>query len=251
MVDTGFAQYRGTPEVAARLKEYPPYTFIKIQEKNKKPRYAYSSPASRTIFVGDEKALKAYPSYLAALQQMEHARRVQQQQQWATMQQALAYGLIAGAAAMSQQPAYQQPVYQPSSHSPPYAGGAGGGGWAGSHARPSYSPPYAGRAGGVTGRFNPQNPLSEYASPTGRYNPSNPLSEYSSPTGSLNPNNPLSEIRSPTGRYNPNNPLSEVSSPTGRLNPNNPLSEVSSPTGIFNPNNPMGQGVHPVYYQGR
>ena len=107
----GFVQHRGTPDVAARLKEYPPYTFLKIQEKKQKVRYAYSSPARRTIFVGDEEALKHYSSYLVVLQQSENIRRIQKQQQWAQTQQALAYGLIAGAAAMSQQQVYQPTVY--------------------------------------------------------------------------------------------------------------------------------------------
>ena len=40
------------------------------------------------------------------------------------------------------------------------------------------------------GKFNPNNPLSEYSSPMGKFNRSNPLSEYNSPTGSFNLNNP-------------------------------------------------------------
>jgi len=103
--------------------------------------------------------------------------------------------------------------------------------------------------GGVFGKYNPNNPFSEYASPFGNYNPNNPFSEYTSPFGSMNPNNPFSEVSSPFGSMNPNNPFSEVSSPFGKLNLNNPFSEVSNPFGKFNPDNPFGQGIHPYYYQ--
>lgn len=108
-----FVQYRGTPEVATRLKEYPPYTFLQIQQKKQKPKYIFSSPARRTIFVGDEAALKRYSSYLAAQQQSDNMRRFEAQQRAANFQQALAYGLAAGAMAAAQQPVYQPPIYQP------------------------------------------------------------------------------------------------------------------------------------------
>lgn len=103
--------------------------------------------------------------------------------------------------------------------------------------------------GGPFGKYNPNNPFSEYSSPFGSYNPNNPFSEYSSPFGSMNKSNPSSEVSSPFGSMNPNNPFSEVSSPFGKLNPNNPSSEVSSPSGKFNPNNPLSEGIDPYHYQ--
>ena len=108
-----FVQYRGTPEVATRLKEYPPYTFLQIQQKKQKPKYVFSSPARKTIFVGDEAALKRYSAYLTAQQQSDNMRRVETQQRAANFQQALASGLAAGAVTASQQPVYQAPIYQP------------------------------------------------------------------------------------------------------------------------------------------
>jgi hypothetical protein len=111
-----FTPMRGTPEVAARLKEYPPYAFIQFTEKNKKPRYVFSSPARRTIFVGDEAAMKRYSAYLTAQQQSEQMRRLQGQQRAANFQQALASGLAAGAMNASQQPIYNQPPFY---HEPP------------------------------------------------------------------------------------------------------------------------------------
>jgi len=108
-----FMQYRGTSEVATRLKEYPPYTFLQIQQKKQKPKYVFSSPARKTIFVGDEAALKRYSAYLTAQQQSDNMRRVETQQRAANFQQALASGLAAGAVTASQQPVYQAPIYQP------------------------------------------------------------------------------------------------------------------------------------------
>jgi hypothetical protein len=116
LVAARFTPMRGTPEVAARLKEYPPYAFIQFTEKNKKPRYVFSSPARRTIFVGDEAAMKRYSAYLTAQQQSEQMRRLQGQQRAANFQQALASGLAAGAMNASQQPVYNQPPFY---HAPP------------------------------------------------------------------------------------------------------------------------------------
>jgi len=104
-------------------------------------------------------------------------------------------------------------------------------------------------AGGIFGRFNPNNPFSEYNKINGKYNPNNPFSEYKKINGTLNSNNPFSETNRINGSLNPNNPFGETSSPFGSLNPNNPFSEVSSPFGEFNPNNPFSQGIHPYYYQ--
>lgn len=239
----GFKQHRGTPDVANYLKNAQPYVFIPSKDKKLGERFFFVSPARKTVFEGDKTTMQ----YFQIFQQQEAQRAAldkgQSRTRWAQLGQALALGGAMGAAQagqnMQQQAAMQQQYALVSQPQQPVV------------ARTTPRSAQRLPAGGVMGRFNPQNPMSEYASPTGRYNRNNPMSEYSSPTGSLNPNNPMSEVSSPMGRYNPNNPMSEVSSPMGRLNPNNPMSEVSSPMGAFNPNNPMGQGVHPVYYQGR
>ncbi len=106
-----------------------------------------------------------------------------------------------------------------------------------------YTPiPFGGLAGGQTG--------AQFTAPS--LATARPLpASVGSPMGRFNPANPMSEYAKPAGRFNPNNPMSAYSSPTGALNPNNPNSEITKPTGRYNPNNPMGQGVHPVHYQNR
>jgi hypothetical protein len=234
----------GSAAIADTIAQLAPYDLTALPAGRKSMKFYFHNPKSQIVWVGD---MKAYERYGAIGQQMAVSRGQQTLQQheqtqlrsdqnrlrWAQFGQAIAMG-----AAQAGQNMQQQYAYVPQPQQPMVARSA---------PRSAQQLP----AGGVMGRFNPQNPMSEYASPIGRYNRNNPMSEYSSPTGSLNPNNPMSEVSSPMGRYNPNNPMSEISSPMGRLNPNNPISEVSSPMGAFNPNNPMGQGVHPVYYQGR
>jgi hypothetical protein len=178
-----FTSMRGTPEVAARLKEYPPYAFIQLTEKNKKPRYVFSSPARRTIFVGDEAAMKRYSAYLTAQQQSEQMRRLQGQQRAANFQQALAYGLAAGA---MQQPVYQ-PVYQP----PPTVNVASAFG----HQAPANVQPQSGTYLGKLSA-NPYDPDSI----------SNPYGRYGSPYSSTSINNPYSTYGSPYSPKSPNNP---------------------------------------------
>jgi hypothetical protein len=99
-----------TPERKATVAEMPPYTFLKMTEKNKGVRYAFISPARRTVFFGDEAAMQRYVAYLTAQEQSNQMRRLQGQQRAANFQQALAYGLAANA---MQQPVYYQQPYQP------------------------------------------------------------------------------------------------------------------------------------------
>jgi len=113
LMAANFTPLRGTPEVAARLKEYPPYTFLKISGKGKNSRYAFSSPARRTIFVGDDTALRRYGAYLTAQQQSDHMRTAESQRKWANLQQNLLAGAATGSMMAAQQPAYYAPAYQP------------------------------------------------------------------------------------------------------------------------------------------
>jgi len=140
LAEAGFTPLRGTPEVAARLSEYTPYTFLASEERGKKTHY-FASPARKTIYTGDDAALsryaliKEYQRYQAVVR--AHERRIQiarigtalaaggqamganmqqqaaMQQQYAMQQQAmLQQNMMMQQAAWPSQPIYTAPSYQ-------------------------------------------------------------------------------------------------------------------------------------------
>jgi hypothetical protein len=69
LLSAGFVPLSGTAEVEAKLAHYPAYAYTKCRGADNKPRYVFSSPASRTIYLGDQSAHERLLHHLRIYQQ--------------------------------------------------------------------------------------------------------------------------------------------------------------------------------------
>lgn len=175
-----------TPELKKEMAVLPPYTLMPIKNSKKQLHYYFASPARRTVFVGDPKAYARLGAIQQQEAQIQQMRAAESQRKWANFQQALAYGMAAGAMNAAQQPVYQPPIYQPP---PPLNVASAFGGQA---------PGIVAQDGTYLGklsanRYDPDSVSNPYGRYGSRYSPTsinNPYSPYGSPYSPRSANNP-------------------------------------------------------------